>query len=339
MDLTIVNQRLGKQRDALQNALAAVDVATRNGDDLVLARARATVYVLRDVPDRAATTSDAEVEAIIARAGSPGLIALFHNAAGQRALAQGDVERARTLLEKSIATFESIELAPMMMRGSSEQNLGVALQFSRKREDAQLHFERAVEVFTERSGAAHEETAVARLSAAHNLVYLGRVDDAARALDALAGELAASQRARTALGARVAMARCQVEQALEARGTRREALARCTDALATSRVVYGADHVENVPPLLAVAQLTMASSVRDALPLLEEAVALSEKYAGNPTGLPYARGLYALALKVVGRAADGEVIARKAITDLDRLGQRELAATLRTQFPALPPPR
>src|SRR5687767_11644887 len=158
MELATVNQRLGKQRDALQSALAAVDVATRNGDDLVLARARATVYVLRDVPDRAATTSDAEVEAIIARAGSPGLTAMFQNAAGQRALAQGDVERARTLLEKSIATFEAIEIAPMMMRGSSEQNLGVALQFSRKMADAQIHFDRAVSIFTARFGSSHDET-------------------------------------------------------------------------------------------------------------------------------------------------------------------------------------
>ncbi|MDQ3335310.1 MAG: serine/threonine protein kinase [Myxococcota bacterium] len=323
MDLAIVNQRLGKQRDALQSALAAVDVATRNGDDLVLARARATVYVLRDVPDRAATTSDAEAEAIIARAGSPGLIAMFHNAAGQRALAQGDVARARTLLEKSIATFESLELAPMMMRGSSEQNLGVALQFSRKMEDAQVHLDRAVSIFTARFGPSHDETLGARLAAASNAMYLGRVDDAARELDALA----ALQSAPTAVGARVAMARCQVAQV-----QKRDPLARCKDALATSRAVFGNSDVEIVPPLVAVAQLTMVTSVKAAVPLLEEAVALAEKHAGNPTDLPYARGLYALALKVTGRATEGEAIAKLALPELERLGQKELVATLRQHF-------
>lgn len=323
MEITTVNQRLGKQRDALQSALAAVDVATRNGDDLVLARARLTVYVLRDVPDRAATTSEAEVEAIIARAGSPGLVAMFQNAAGQRALAQGDVARAQTLLKTSIATLESIELAPMMLRGSSEQNLGVALQFARKMDEAQVHLERAASIFTARFGPSHDDTLGARLAAASNAMWLGNVDHAARELD----ELAASQRAPTALGARIAMARCQIAQVQQ-----KDPLARCQDALATCRAVFGSSDVELVPPLMAVAQLTMATSVKDAVPLLEEAIALAEKSAGNPTDLPYARGLYALALKVTGRATEGAAIAKLALPELERLGQKELVATLRQHF-------
>jgi tetratricopeptide (TPR) repeat protein len=322
MDIAVEQQRLGKQGDALKSALAAVDVATRNGDDLVLARARLTVYTLRDVPDRAAKTSDSEVEAIIARTNSPGLLAMFQNAAAQRALAQGDLARARSLFEKSIATFAALEVAPSMMRGSSEQNLGVALQFSNQ-DEAQVHLDRAVEIFTARFGPMHDETLGARLAAATNSMYRGKIDDASRSLD----ELAATQKTPTALGARVAMARCQVGQV-----QKREALDRCKSALATSRAVFGNEDVEIIPPLLAVAQVTMETSVKDALPLLEEAVALAEKSAGNPTDLPYARGLYALALKVVGREKDGAAIAKLALPELDRLGQKELAATLRQHF-------
>jgi hypothetical protein len=251
------------------------------------------------------------------------LLALFQNAAGQRALAQGDLARARTLLETSIATLESLELAPTMVRGSSEQNLGVALQISRKMEDAQVHLERAVSIFTARFGPSHDDTRGARLAAASNAMWRGKVDDAARELD----ELAASQTAPTALGARIAMARCQVAQV-----QKRDPLARCKDALATSRAVFGSSDVEIIPPLTAVAQLTMATSVKDAVPLLEEAVALAETSAGNPTDLPYARGLYALALKVTGRATEGEAIAKLALPELERLGQKELVATLRQHF-------
>jgi hypothetical protein len=210
-----------------------------------------------------------------------------------------------------------------MMRGSSEQNLGVALQFSRKMEDAQVHFERAVSIFTARYGPSHDEPLGARLAAASNAMWLGKIDHAAQELEALA----ATQTAPTALGARIAMARCQVAQV-----QKREPLERCKEALATSRAVFGNSDVEIIPPLLAVAQLTMRTSVKDAVPLLEEAVALAEKSAGNPTDLPYARGLYALALKVTGRAKDGEAIAKLALPELERLGQKELVATLRQHF-------
>ena len=323
-------QRAGKQGEALVRAEQAMNVASRNGDDHVYARARLTVYVLRDAADRDSSTRDEEVEAIVMRAGSPGLLANFHNAAGQRAMAKGDVDNARALFARSIAALEQLELAPSMMRGSGEQNLGVALQFSRKLDDAQLHFDRAVEIFTARFGATHDETSGARLASAANLIYRGKIAEGADKLDTLAAELASTKRAETALGARVAMARCQAAQAL-----RHEPLARCKEALAANRAVFGNDHVALVPPLLATAQLTMAKSVRDAVPLLEEALAIAEKRAGNPTDLPYARGLYALALKVVGRAADGEAVAKLAIADLDRLGQVELVATLRTHYPSL----
>jgi tetratricopeptide (TPR) repeat protein/predicted Ser/Thr protein kinase len=330
LELADAQRRAGKERDAIASAEAAIDLATRNGDDLVLARARLHAYLLRDVPDRKSTVRDAEVEAIVARVGSPGLLATFHNAAGQRALSHGDIPRARSLLEQAATAQAALELAPSSQRGSAEQNLGVALQFGGDLDGAQAHFERAVEVFTARYGAGHEITAGARLNAAHNQLYRGKIPDAVAALDALAAELVAAKRDHTALGAQVAAARCQGGQA-----SGHDALARCTEALALGRAVFGKGNVEIVPSLLAVAQLTMATSVRGALPYLEEAIAIAGNQAGNPTDLPYARGLYALALDVVGRKAEGRAIAKLAIGDLERLGQRELAAAVRQKFPAL----
>jgi predicted Ser/Thr protein kinase/tetratricopeptide (TPR) repeat protein len=328
LELADAQRRAGKDRDAIASTEAAIDVATRNGDDLVLARARLTLYVLRDVPDRDTTVRDAEVEAIVVRVGSPGLLATFENAAGQRAMALGDVERARELLERAAKAHAELELAPSSQRGSAEQNLGVAMQFTKDPDGAQAHFDRAVEIFLARYGAASEITLGARLAAAHNQLYRGNAQAAVTALDALAAALSATKRGHAAIGAEVARARCQAAQA-----TGTDALARCREALAINTSVFGEDHVETLPSLLAVAQLTMATNVREAVPLLEEAIAIADKHAGNPTDLPYARGLYALALKVTGRKDAGLAVARQAIGDLDRLGQRELAATLRQHFP------
>jgi serine/threonine protein kinase/tetratricopeptide (TPR) repeat protein len=330
LELADAQHRIGNDHDAAAHGVIATDLATRNGDDLVLARARLLVYLLRDIHDRNSPVRDAEVEAIVTRAGSPGLLGTFYNAAAQRALALGDVPRARALFERAVTSFAAIELAPSSQRGSTEQSLGTALRFSQSFKDAQVHFERAVEILTSRYGASDAETQEARLAAGHNLLYLGRADEGSRLLDALADELVADNRERTALAARVAMARCQVGQV-----TKRDALARCTDALAASRVVFGEDALQTVQPLLAVAQLTMATSVRAAVPLLEKAVAISEKQAGNPTDLPYARGLYALALHVVGREDEGLAIAKLAIADLERFGQKDLVAALREHFPSI----
>ncbi|MGE0869064.1 MAG: tetratricopeptide repeat protein [Kofleriaceae bacterium] len=332
-------RQLGKQHEALEDALAAVEVATRNGDDVVLARARLRVYILRDVSDRSDATRDGEVEAIVARAGSPALLATFHNVAGQRALARGDVARARALFERSVETLGKLELAPSMMHGAVQLNLGSALLYTQDYDAARSHYDRAVEIFTARLGATHDETVHARTAAATCLMHSGRVEDSARALATLSADLAGANRSHTVPGAHVAMARCQVEQALDAKGVQADGLHRCKEALEVHRAVYGTGRVELVSPMLAVAQLTMATSVSDALPILEQAIAIAEQHAGHPTDLPYARGLLALALKVTGKPAEGYALAQKVVADLDRFGQRALAEMLRAQFPALRSPR
>lgn len=327
LELADAHERMGDNRAAEASAQAAVEIATRNGDDLVLARARLSVYMLRDAADRSAAVRDQEIEAVVARAGSPGLMAMFHNAAGLRATAQGDIPRARAQFERAIAAFAEIELAPASFHGAAEQNLGVALQYAGDLEAAQAHFDRASALLTERFGPRHVEVLGARLASGLCQLYRGHVAEAGDTLDRLADEVAAAGRSRTTLGANLAMARCQAAQAKKA-----DPLTRCREALAIGRAVFGTGDVANVPALLAVAQLVMRESARDALPMLEEAIAIAERQANHPTDLPYARGLYALALKVAGRAREGEAIARAAIDDLERLGQAQLVAALRTHF-------
>ncbi|HEY0251708.1 MAG TPA: hypothetical protein VGC41_09285, partial [Kofleriaceae bacterium] len=315
--------RAGDRARATAEATAAADLATRNGDDLALARARLTMYMDHDVGDRTSTVRDAELESLMIRTGSPGMLAAFHDVAGQRALGAGDLSRAKQLFEQTIAAAAALELAPSAEHGIAEQNLGTTLRYAQDPKGAQPHLDRAVQLLTARFGPHEAHTLQARMAAAHNQMFLGNPQESARAFTALASDAPPN----TTIAADIALAQCQLAQLLAD-----HALERCKASLELARTVYGANSPSLVAPLSAFAQLTMRTSVHDALPYLEEAFDIARGANDHPNDLPYVEGLYALALSVEHRDREAVPLAREALPGLDRFGQKDLAAAVRQRF-------
>ncbi|MFT3696574.1 MAG: serine/threonine-protein kinase [Kofleriaceae bacterium] len=311
-------ERAGDIEHALAAARAAADLAARNGDDLALARARLMTYQFHDPAAR-----DAEIESLMVRSGSPGMLAQFQDAAGQRALETGDLDRAKTLFEQSVAGSTTLELAPSATHGGAEQDLGTTYRYRQDPAGAQPHLERAAELLTARFGARSDHALRARMAVAHNAMFLGHPEKSAQLFEQLAAEVPA----KSTLAADIAFARCQVAQLLKD-----HPLDHCKAALEVARRVYGANSPSLVAPLSATAQMVMETSVRDSIPYLEEALAIAKHGSEHPNDLPYVEGLYALALSETHRDPEALANAKAALPGLDQFGQKELATMLRQRF-------
>ncbi|CAN5686078.1 hypothetical protein BH11MYX1_BH11MYX1_46420 [soil metagenome] len=321
----------GDRTRAQREVEAARHLAQTIGDDvqlgwLAVSRLRMATATRTDSDDL-----EADVTAIAARVDSPLLTAEALLARAERAYRDQHPARAEELLTEAIQLYSSVSLIPPPSLRTAYIDRAAALQQLGKLSEAQHELELAVTVAAARfaPGTAELEEAVG--ARAMNLIYLGKLDEAASQLRELRTELGANHRDLTANGFRVEVSLCQIEMIQRAATT----AATCEATIAKGVTVYGPESIALISVRNVLAQYLVERDVPKAIAILEETLRIGAKGGVSPMDVPYAQALLALSYGEVKRHAEGCALAVRALAVLRDSVQTEMVQTLVGSFPEL----
>lgn len=321
----------GEFKRAAHEVDTARHLAQAIGDDVQLgwfdvSRLRMAVAIGSDSDD-----IEADVTAIATRVDSPLLTAEALQARAERAYRHRQPQKAADLLARAIQIDSTVALIPPPTLRTAYMTHAAALQQLGKLEDAQQELERAYAAASERfapASAELEETAGARAS---NLIYLGKLADAATQFRQLRANLVTSHRDRTATGFQVDVSLCQLEMVQHTPAT----IATCEAAIAKGEALYGTTSIQLIAVRNVLAQSLVETDVPRAITVLEETLQIGANGGASPMDIPYAQALLALAYGQVKRHAEGCTLADKALAVLRDSAQTDMVETLVGSFPEL----
>ena len=325
---------LGNLAAAAAAQQQAARFAQSTSDDLRFAIARVGLLTLEVAQGHDISGLEPDVQAVVERIGSPGLMAEFQIAVASDRYRRSQLAPAHELLTQAITTLERIALAPHERLLAAYQNLAAVLQLQRDLPAAATALDHAVQIATARLGADASETLHVRLARAMNMIYAGASDAAVSEIEAIEGGVRRLHLEATVLGYDVALGHCQLT--LSRRSNDRDAV--CAAAVDVGAKVYGVNARELVTPLIQLGQAQLATSVATAMPTLERALQLAGdgSATANPTDVPYVQALLALAYQHTGKHAEARKLAIAALPLLRKYGQTALAENVTRSIPGLP---
>jgi tetratricopeptide (TPR) repeat protein len=321
----------GDHARALREVDAARHLAQSTGDDVQLGWL--AVSRLRMATDMRTDTDDLEADltAIAARVGSPLLTAEALQARAERAFRDQYPQRAVELLTEAIQLYSSVSLIPPPSLRTAYMDRAAALQQLGKLDEAQHELDLAFTAASARFAPGSAELEEAAGARATNLIYLGKLDDAAAQFRQLRTALVANHRELTATGFRVEVSLCQIEMVQRAATT----VATCEAAIARGGTVYGAANIALIAVRNVLAQYLVERDVPKAIAILEETLRIGAKGGLSPMDVPYAQALLALAYGEVKRHAEGCALAVRSLAVLRDSAQTDMVKTLVSSFPEL----
>ena len=321
----------GDRARARREIEVARHLAQTIGDDvqlgwLAVSRLRMATATRTDSDDL-----EADVTAIAARVGSPLLTAEALQARAERAYRDQHPQQADELLSQAIALYASVTLIPPPSLRTAYMTRAAALQQLGKLAEAQHALDLAVTAANARFAPGSAEVEEVLGARASNLIYLGKLDEAATQFRQLRSALEATHRELTATGFRIEVFLCQIALIQRAATT----IATCEAAIARGGAVYGSANIALISVRNALAQYLVERDVPAAIAILEETLRIGAKGGALPMDVPYAQALLALAYDQVKRHAAGCALAARALAVLRTSAQTDMVKTLASSFPEL----
>src|SRR4051812_28326013 len=300
--LGVLYANRGKVQDAERTLQDALALALRAGDDESTAAGLTVLSWIVGV--RGGRTDDAEVwnryaAAVISRLREPALWEQRRlKTLGRLRITRGDYASAVAALSEAAKLGEESSAVPDADRAIVEEDLGYALGLTGKVAEAGAHVRRAIEIEERVSGPKGPHVATTRTTLASVLYREGKYAEAVSQLR-LAGEV---------LERTVGESR-ELGEVLDGLGTNLLALGDASSALANHRRA-SAMLMRTEGPKSAVAAHAIAAEgadlmalgrAREAVPVLERALAMQEAAKGEPVDLAETRASLAEAVWSVSR--------------------------------------
>ena len=267
-------------------------------------------------------------EAAAARLGNPAISSQLHMREGTLEYSRGNIARALELMRTAQRELATITLDAHGQTVAIDQSLGAIEQASGDLPGAQATFDAGFAVAQRRYGDDHAETLQIRGARATNFLYQGDIARARPELEQVAAGLARAFGPESPQIVQVRAYLCECDLA-----GAEDATASCERARALAEHLFGPDHPQISWQLVLVGRARLrAGKPAAALPVLERAVAISEKAQIAPGDLPGAQAYLAIAQHRTGR--DGRALAMRAASALRALpGQQETLAAVAAEFP------
>jgi tetratricopeptide (TPR) repeat protein len=340
IDLAGVYAATGNIKQAVAELRIAVAVAEASHDDRQ--RAKANINIVRalftsgvpGVDDALRNAKDA-----VGRLDNPAMTAWLDQSEGLIELSRGNTDAAISLLQKSVAFYDSIGMKSCRYNVVALQNLAGAYQLAQRLDEAQVLYDRALQSSTQRYGSGSRQAAQARGARASNLMYRQKLDEAANELQLVADDF---ERLNGNQGPDQMQALGYLCELRLGQGELALADIACHRALAIGEKAFGLEHPQLTWPVGLVAQLLLAQkNPSGAEVFLRRAQAIFQHGSVLPNEQAHNQALLAIALARQGHrtkealqlASAAMVVLAKEPTAGDRLTK------LRKEFPALKMPR